>query len=138
MSPRTLQHFKSITNPVENSPATPPPGTKNHVHHLLFDTAEPMAKSFLATALANWQLILCCFFTVFAGSYLGSATANTAAEWSWANANGYAPEGKYVYVGKRMPGHVIRMFWGVAAWWWNLVFGGWSVGAGHKQPLSPG
>ncbi|KEQ68895.1 hypothetical protein M436DRAFT_57564 [Aureobasidium namibiae CBS 147.97] len=138
MSPRTLQHFKSITNPDPSSPLTPPPGTKVHVFDLLSNTATPIAKSFVATALANWQIILCCFFTVFAGSYLGSATANTAAEWSWANANGYAPEGKYVYVGKRVPGHVLVMFWGVIAWCWNLVFGSWFVGAGARQPLSPG
>lgn len=135
MSPRTLQHFKSITNP---EPPTPSPGTRVHVLELISDTATPIAKSFIATALANWQLVLCCFFTVFAGSYLGSATANTAAEWSWANANGYAPEDKYVYVGKRMPGRVLSVFWGVIAWTWNLVFGGWYVGAGVRQPLSPG
>lgn len=138
MSPQTLQHFKSITNPDPSSPVTPPPGTKMHVFDLLSNTAKPIAKSLLATALANWQIILCCFFTVFAGSYLGSATANTAAEWSWAHANGYAPEGKYIYVGKRMPGHVLALFWGVIAWCWNLLFGGWYVGAGMRQPLSPG
>lgn len=138
MSPRTRQHFKSITNPSEKSPATPPSGTKTHVYDLLSNTAKPLAKSLLATVLANWQLMFCCFFTVFAGSYLGSATANTAAEWSWANANGYAPEGKFIYVGKRMPGHVLSMFWGVIAWTWHTMFGGWFVGAGSKQPLSPG
>jgi len=109
-----------------------------HVFDLLSNTAKPIARGLIDTALANWQLMFCCFFTVFAGSYLGSATANTAAEWSWAHANGYAPEGKFMYVGKRVPGHVLSIFWGVIAWCWNLMFGGWFVGAGSRQPLSLG
>jgi hypothetical protein len=121
-----------------NTPTSPNPNAKIPILTLLSNTATPLAKDFLSTFLANWLLILCLFFSVFAGSYLGASTANTAAEWSWANANGYAPESKGVYITKSVPGHLGAMVWGVLAWEWNLVFGNWFVGAGTRVPLSPG
>ncbi|KAI4737395.1 hypothetical protein E4T50_12139 [Aureobasidium sp. EXF-12298] len=145
MSPAALSHYKSLTSRssaapmlAPNTPTSPNPNAKISILTLLSNTATPLAKDFLSTVLANWLLILCLFLSVFAGSYLGASTANTAAEWSWANANGYAPESKGVYVTKSVPGHLGAMVWGVLAWGWNLVFGNWFVGAGTKLPLSPG
>jgi predicted nucleic acid-binding Zn-ribbon protein len=145
MSPATLSHYKSLTTRsatapmlAPNTPTSPNPNAKIPILTLLSNTATPLAKDFLSTFLANWLLILCLFFSVFAGSYLGASTANTAAEWSWANANGYAPESKGVYITKSVPGHLGAMVWGVLAWEWNLVFGNWFVGAGTRVPLSPG
>lgn len=145
MSPSTISHYKSLTTRssvapmlAPNTATSPNPNAKIPILTLLSNITTPLAKDFLSTFFANWLLILCLFLSAFAGSYLGSTTANTAAEWSWANANGYAPEGKYVYVGKSVPGHLGAMVWGVLAWGWNLVFGNWFVGAGTKLPLSPG
>jgi hypothetical protein len=145
MDPTTLTQYKSIAAPRPNpmlAPSTPttttPPDRKQNLSTLISATLTPLLQDILSTGLYYWPLLLLCFSTVWTASYLGSAAANSAAEWSWAHANGYAPENKYVYVGKSVPGHLGKMVWGLVGLVWNLVFGGWWVGAGSRLPLSPG
>jgi hypothetical protein len=145
MSPTTLSQYKSIAAPRPNpmlAPSTPtltaPPDRKQNLSTLISATLTPLWQDILSTGLYYWPLLLLCFSTVWTALYLGSAAANSAAGWSWAHANGYAPENKYVYVGKSVPGHLGKMVWGLVGWIWNLVFGGWFAGAGSRLPLSPG
>jgi predicted nucleic acid-binding Zn-ribbon protein len=139
MSPATLTHYKSITNPstIPTSPNTPttPADAKQHILTLLSATFHPIYKDWSTKDILLYVLY---WFTMYAAGFLGTSAAGSAMEWKWANANGYAPESQYVYVAKSVPGHLVRMVWGVVAWGWNVVFGGWWVGAGKALPLSPG
>jgi predicted nucleic acid-binding Zn-ribbon protein len=140
MSPATLTHYKSITNPSTiptspNTPTTPPADAKQHILTLLSATFHPIYQDWSTKDILLYVLY---WFTMYAAGFLGTSAAGSAMEWKWANANGYAPESQYIYVGKSVPGHLVRMVWGVVAWGWNVVFGGWFLGAGTRLPLSPG
>jgi hypothetical protein len=140
MSPQTLAHYKFITNsstiPTSpNTPTSPPPDAKQHILTLLSATFHPIWQDF---STKDILLYLLYWFTMYTAGFLGASAAASSVEWRWANANGYAPEIQAVYVGKSVPGHLVRMVWGVLAWGWNVVFGDWYVGAGKALPLSPG
>jgi hypothetical protein len=140
MSPATLTHYKSITNPSTlpispNTPTTPPADAKQHILTLLSAAFHPIWQDWSTKDILLYVLY---WFTMYAAGFLGTSAAGSAMEWKWANANGYAPEGQFVYVAESVPGHLVRMVWGVVAWGWNLVCGGWFLGAGKALPLSPG
>lgn len=144
MSPQTLKHYQAVTASSNtkfsvSAANTSTPSSAQPEKSILITTALPtFFKDITTDALTRWRLILLWFLTSYSASYLGSSMANTAAEHSWAHANGYAPENEYIYVGSRIPGQLFAMIWGVAAWLWNLVFGSWVLGAGSRQMLSPG
>ncbi|CAD0111573.1 unnamed protein product [Aureobasidium uvarum] len=137
MSPQTLQHYKAVTAPTTLNTDIPStssyPNEPQSPAHII-TALIPFIQDLVAEILLHWRLIL----ILYSAAYLGASSANTAVEWSWANANGYAPENKYLFVGKAMPGHVGAMVWGVVGWVWSLVFGHWGLGAVVRLPLSPG
>jgi hypothetical protein len=149
MSPITLSQYKSIAAPRPNpmlAPSTPtttaPPDRKQNLSTLIFLTLSSLyadliseIQSYTLRDILVWSLY---WIFMFSATYLGSASAISAAEWNYASVNGFASEDRWVYVGKKVPGHVVRMVWGLVSWVWNLVFGEWWIGAGSRLPLSPG
>jgi hypothetical protein len=128
------------------APSTPtttaPPDRKQNLSTLIFLTLSSLyadliseIQSYTLRDILVWSLY---WIFMFSATYLGSASAISAAEWNYASVNGFASEDRWVYVGKKVPGHVVRMVWGLVSWVWNLVFGEWWIGAGSRLPLSPG
>ncbi|KAG9571604.1 hypothetical protein KCU79_g130, partial [Aureobasidium melanogenum] len=137
MSPQTLSHYNAVTAPPDTK--TCPSSTAN----TSASSPQPDLPTVLITfchdmtadMLVHRRLLLVWILA----SYLGFAIAFSSAEYSWAHANGYAPENKFVYVGGAVPRQIIGFILGVLGWLWNLVFGGgWSVGGGGRLPLSLG
>ncbi|KAG9605342.1 hypothetical protein KCU77_g911, partial [Aureobasidium melanogenum] len=136
MTPQTLSHYKAVTAP--SNTMTSPSSTVNP------STSSPQpdlptvlitfCHDMTADMLVRRRLLLIWILA----SYLGFAIAFSSAEYSWAHANGYAPENKFVYVGGAVPRQMIGLILGVLGWLWNLLFGGWSVGGGGRLPLSLG
>lgn len=144
MSPQSLKHYNAIAassnqkNPSSDANTSTSPSPQLGRPALITTALPTFLQDITTDAVTHWRLILLWFLTSYSASYLGSSMANTAAEYSWAHSNGYAPENKYIYVGSRVPGKLVAMVWGVVAWLWNLVFGGWVLGAGSRQMPSPG
>jgi hypothetical protein len=139
MSPATLSHYKTIAAPPTT---TAPPDRRQNLSTLISLTLSSLyadliseIQSYTRRDILVWSLY---WISMFSATYLGSASAISAAEWKYASVNGFASEDQWVYVGKKVPGHVVKMVWGLVGWVWNLVFGEWWVGAGNRLPLSPG
>ncbi|KAH0164499.1 hypothetical protein KCU67_g5119, partial [Aureobasidium melanogenum] len=139
MSPQIFFHYNAVTAPSDTK-TSPSSSTTN-----TFSSSSPQpdlatvlitfCHDMTADMLVHRRLLLLWILA----SYLGFAIAFSSAEYSWAHANGYAPENKFVYVGGAAPRQIIGFIFGVLGWLWNLVFGGgWSVGGGGRLPLSLG
>ncbi|KAG9959713.1 hypothetical protein KCU61_g7252, partial [Aureobasidium melanogenum] len=136
MTPQTLSHYKAVTAP--SNTMTSPSSTVNPST----SSPQPDLPTVLITfchditvdMLVHRRLLLLWILA----SYLGFAIAFSSAEYSWAHANGYAPENKFVYVGGAVPRQIDGLILGVLGWLWNLLSGGWSVGGGGRLPLGLG
>ncbi|KAK5999382.1 hypothetical protein QM012_005507 [Aureobasidium pullulans] len=146
MSPQTLSHYTSITSPSfstsspSSSPAKPSPSAS------CLDLLTCIITSFFnffhtrltLDILTNSRLLLLCLLTSFLGTSLGWYLISCFEEYPWAHVNGYAPEGRWIYVGREGVRGLSAIIWGVGSWVWKWLFGGWVVGEGGRLPLSLG
>ncbi|CAD0095997.1 unnamed protein product [Aureobasidium mustum] len=133
MSPQALSHYKVVTAPSTTKPSsTSSSNTSPELDIPALLTT--FCRNIAIDAFQYWRLILLCVLA----SYIGSLLAAASGEYSWAHANGYAPENRYFFVAGSVLRQLFGILWGLLGWVWYLVFGGWFVGAGVRLPLSPG
>jgi len=130
MTPTTLSHFKKVTAPqtIAASSTSPRVSTTPVIQR----TA--VAPTLWQQAYARWQLLFLCALTAF----IGTSMSISVAEAPFAQANGYAPENKFCYACRRVPGQLWAVICATIDWGWYSIFGEWALGSGYQQPLSPG
>ncbi|CAD0032346.1 unnamed protein product [Aureobasidium pullulans] len=88
-----------------------------------------------------WQTIMLeaqTMFLYFIACYIGISIVMSMSEWELAEANGFSPENKYRFMGRRLLHEILGVLSAVVQYLWYLVFGEWFPGSGYQQPLSPG
>ncbi|KAH0046325.1 hypothetical protein KCU78_g117, partial [Aureobasidium melanogenum] len=110
MSPQTLSHYKAVTAPsnTKTSPSSTANTSASSPQPDLPTVLITFCHDMTAEMLVHQRLLLLWLLA----SYLGFAIAFSSAEYSWAHANGYAPENKFVYVGGTVPRQIIGLILG--------------------------
>lgn len=88
-----------------------------------------------------WQTIMLeaqTLFLYFIAGYIGISIVMSMSEWERAETNGFSPENKYRFMGRRLLHEILGVLSAVVQYLWYLVFGEWFPGSGYQQPLSPG